>query len=92
VLGRLGDLIRSQGMEPSEVAEQVVQAIRAERFYVLTHPDVALTGMRQRLRWMETGTVPETPFVDARHCLDSADVQGRLPGQSIISKSISRAR
>jgi hypothetical protein len=27
------------GMAPSEVARQVVEAIRDERFYVLTHPE-----------------------------------------------------
>lgn len=62
VLEQLGGLIRSQGMEPSEVADQVVQAIRENRFYVLTHPDVALSGMRQRWQWMESGIEPEVPF------------------------------
>ena len=49
-------------MEPSEVADQVVHAIREERFYVLTHPDVALTGMRRRWDWMESGIEPEVPI------------------------------
>jgi hypothetical protein len=62
VLDGLGGLIRSQGMEPSEVAEQVVQAIRENRFYVLTHPDVALTGMRQRQQWMESAIAPAVPI------------------------------
>jgi NAD(P)-dependent dehydrogenase (short-subunit alcohol dehydrogenase family) len=59
VLDQLGGLIRSEGMEPSEVADQVVQAIRENRFYVLTHPDVALTGVHQRRQWMESGIEPE---------------------------------
>jgi NAD(P)-dependent dehydrogenase (short-subunit alcohol dehydrogenase family) len=63
VLDGLGGLIRSQGIEPSEVADQVVQAIRENRFYVLTHPDVDLTGMRQRWDWMESGIVPEVPII-----------------------------
>lgn len=62
VLDQLGGLIRSEGMEPSEVADQVVQAIREDRFYVLTHPDVALTGVHQRRQWMESGIVPEVPL------------------------------
>jgi hypothetical protein len=62
VLDQLGGLIRSQGMEPSEVADQVVQAIREKRFHVLTHPNVALTGMRRRWDWMESGIGPEVPI------------------------------
>lgn len=62
VLDQLGGLMWSQGMEPSEVADQVVQAIRENRLYVLTHPDVALTGMRQRWQWMESAIVPEVPI------------------------------
>lgn len=34
----------SSGMAPSEVADMVVEAIAAERFYVLTHPEM-ITGM-----------------------------------------------
>jgi alkyl hydroperoxide reductase subunit AhpF len=29
------------GIEPDDVAGQVLDAIRAERFWVLTHPDMA---------------------------------------------------
>jgi hypothetical protein len=39
--------------------DQIVQAIRENRFYVLTHPDVALTGMRKRQQWMESAIAPE---------------------------------
>jgi NAD(P)-dependent dehydrogenase (short-subunit alcohol dehydrogenase family) len=59
VLDGLGGLMRSEGMEPSEVADQVVQAVREKRFYVLTHPDVALTGVRKRQQWMESAIVPD---------------------------------
>jgi NAD(P)-dependent dehydrogenase (short-subunit alcohol dehydrogenase family) len=47
------------GMEPAEVADQVVGAIREKRFFVLTHPIEALEGMRRRLHWMETGDAPD---------------------------------
>jgi NAD(P)-dependent dehydrogenase (short-subunit alcohol dehydrogenase family) len=36
---RLGDAVRLRGGAPVEVAEQVLQAIREERFYVLPHPE-----------------------------------------------------
>ena len=28
------------GTDPADVAEQVIDAIRAERFWILTHPDM----------------------------------------------------
>jgi hypothetical protein len=30
----------ASGMDPAEVARQVFEAIREERFYILTHPEV----------------------------------------------------
>jgi NAD(P)-dependent dehydrogenase (short-subunit alcohol dehydrogenase family) len=41
-------------LEPDEVAGVVVDAIREQRFYVLTHPDEAYDMMEQQLRWMRT--------------------------------------
>lgn len=37
-----------QGMPPAEVAAQVVEAILADRFYVLTHPEMILGQVRRR--------------------------------------------
>jgi NAD(P)-dependent dehydrogenase (short-subunit alcohol dehydrogenase family) len=54
------------GMAPSEVANQVVDAIRTQRFFVLTHPDDALDAVRQRLRWMEHGEAPSVPGPSVR--------------------------
>jgi short-subunit dehydrogenase len=58
----LACLLESQGLNPSDVAGQVVQAIRENRFHVVTDPEMALTGMRKRLEWMETGNPPHSPF------------------------------
>jgi NAD(P)-dependent dehydrogenase (short-subunit alcohol dehydrogenase family) len=47
-------------MDPGLVAEAVVEAIRGQRFYVLTHPDEAFDMVEQQLRWMKTN-VPLLP-------------------------------
>jgi len=46
------------GLDPSEVADMTVNAIRDNQFYVLPHPEMALAGVRRRLQWMETGVLP----------------------------------
>lgn len=58
LLARLARLADSVGLEPADVAGMVVDAIRARRFFVLTHPENALEGVRKRLRWMEGGEAP----------------------------------
>ena len=58
MLGGLRTALADVGMDPAEVAAQVVDAIRARRFFVLTHPDDALRAMRTRLQWMETEEAP----------------------------------
>lgn len=42
-------LFLAQGMPPAEVAEIVLDAIRNDRFYILTHPDIK-QGVERRLR------------------------------------------
>ncbi|MGP3916604.1 SDR family NAD(P)-dependent oxidoreductase [Nonomuraea sp. 10N515B] len=59
VLDFMATMIKTQGLDPAAVAEHVVKAIRENRFYVLTHPDMALTPMRRRLAWMESGDMTE---------------------------------
>lgn len=44
----LAGLAASTGMPPAEVAEVVIDAVRAERLYVFTHPDLARAVMDQR--------------------------------------------
>lgn len=47
------------GMPPAEVADLVAEAIRAGRFYVLTHPDSILDAVRARAEGIVAGTPPE---------------------------------
>ena len=47
--------------EPGEVAQQVIQAVREDQFFILTHPDEQLDFLRQRLHWMQTNEPPEIP-------------------------------
>jgi NAD(P)-dependent dehydrogenase (short-subunit alcohol dehydrogenase family) len=51
----------ASGMPPSEVADMVVDAIREQRFYILTHPEAAENAARNRLRWITENVVPEAP-------------------------------
>ena len=47
-----------EGMAPSEVADMVVDAIRQDRFYVLTHPETIKPQVEARLRAVLDGTDP----------------------------------
>jgi NAD(P)-dependent dehydrogenase (short-subunit alcohol dehydrogenase family) len=58
ILGELRRLIVEVGMDPAEVAEMVVDAIRTRRFFVLTHPDEAFAAVERRLAWMRSGIAP----------------------------------
>jgi NAD(P)-dependent dehydrogenase (short-subunit alcohol dehydrogenase family) len=46
----------SKGMDPSEVAEQVVGAILDERFWILPDQELVVNKMRSRLDWMVDGS------------------------------------
>ena len=50
--------VATSGMEPAEVAALVVDAVRANRFYILTHPDRAVDAVAKRLSWMKLGESP----------------------------------
>jgi NAD(P)-dependent dehydrogenase (short-subunit alcohol dehydrogenase family) len=58
ILDRLRELSVGVGMDPAEVAGMVVDAIRARRFFVLTHPDEAFKALERRIEWMRTGVAP----------------------------------
>lgn len=47
-------------LDPEDVAGIVVEAIREQRFYILTHPDESFDMVEQQLRWMKTN-VPLVP-------------------------------
>ena len=52
------DFFLSEGMPPAEVADMVVDAITANRFYVLTHPEMIKPHVESRLRAVLDGTDP----------------------------------
>ena len=58
VMERLAATTAEVGMDPAEVAGQVLDAIRTNTFFVLTHPEMALAGVQRRLDWRATGTPP----------------------------------
>jgi NAD(P)-dependent dehydrogenase (short-subunit alcohol dehydrogenase family) len=58
VMERLAAKTAEAGLEPSEVAGKVLDAIRANAFFVLTHPEMAQAGVQRRLDWMTTGIPP----------------------------------
>jgi NAD(P)-dependent dehydrogenase (short-subunit alcohol dehydrogenase family) len=58
VMERLAATTAEVGLDPAEVAGQVLDAIRTNTFFVLTHPEMARAGVQRRLDWMATGTPP----------------------------------
>ncbi|WP_157252446.1 SDR family NAD(P)-dependent oxidoreductase [Nonomuraea typhae] len=69
VVGRTRDDRRAQaiiesivekGIDPGEVARQVVVAIREERFLLLTHPEYA-KGLREQVEALLDGGLPKLP-------------------------------
>ena len=57
-------------MDPAIVADQVHDAIRTERFYVLPHPDLAYAATSERLAWMMAGG-PVAPAGEERALSDA---------------------
>lgn len=55
------------GMPAAECAGLVFDAIRDNRFYVLTHPEPAYSALEGRLRWMKTNERPVPPPGIDRH-------------------------
>jgi len=72
ILGFLDKATAEVGMEPSEVAGLVVDAIRAEQFFVLTHPEQAIDAVRSRVDWMTNGK----PTIDPGTHFDPGTGQG----------------
>ncbi|ASN40851.1 oxidoreductase [Arthrobacter sp. 7749] len=58
VMERLAAVTAESGLEPAEVAGQVLTAIRNNSFFVLPHPEMAAAGVQRRMDWMATGTPP----------------------------------
>ena len=73
LIDQLSGLIQTQGMEPSEAAQLVVQGIVENRFFIFTHPEVPLDGTRNRLRSMESGNGPDGFAVAAGEASPGSD-------------------
>ncbi|MFI6505277.1 SDR family NAD(P)-dependent oxidoreductase [Nonomuraea typhae] len=52
-----------KGIDPGEVARQVVAAIREERFLLLTHPEYA-KGLREQVESLLDGGLPKPPHYE----------------------------
>jgi NAD(P)-dependent dehydrogenase (short-subunit alcohol dehydrogenase family) len=55
ILDLIDETTGEVGIEPEDVAEMIVDAIRSRRFYVLTHPDDPIAAVRARLEAMQGG-------------------------------------
>ncbi len=70
-----------QGLSPRAVGDQVLEAIREERFYVLTHPEHN-TAIDQRVKNLLSGRNPAPPPVppEAREMLQRVSALAREQG------------
>jgi NAD(P)-dependent dehydrogenase (short-subunit alcohol dehydrogenase family) len=60
-LARMAESTATLGVDPLDVAEAVVVAIRERRFYVLTHADEAIAALQARVAWMQADKAPAVP-------------------------------
>ena len=60
----VADLFAREGMPPAEVADLVHDAIRSDRFYVLTHPEAEKETVRARLEAILGEESPPPPRAD----------------------------
>ncbi|HVM09661.1 MAG TPA: SDR family NAD(P)-dependent oxidoreductase [Acidimicrobiales bacterium] len=59
-IAAVDNFFKENGMRPEEVADIVVGAIREDRFYVLTHPEL-MARIEERFRSIFDGTHPPAP-------------------------------
>ena len=55
VLDMIRGAMADNALDPAVTAEQTVEAIKADRFFILTHPEESFAAVRARLHAMETG-------------------------------------
>jgi NAD(P)-dependent dehydrogenase (short-subunit alcohol dehydrogenase family) len=66
IMSVIEQVTAEHGIEPAEVAELVLDAIKEERFFVFTHPDDPIAAVRARLAWMEGGPATTQTGLDQR--------------------------
>lgn len=59
VMNQMTQAMATVGMEPEEVGALTADAVRENRFFIFTHPEIAVGGLRKRLEWMESGDMPD---------------------------------
>lgn len=55
-------LLLARGLAPEAVADQIVRGVREERFYLLTHPEMA-GAVKNRARDILAGRAPDVPLL-----------------------------
>jgi hypothetical protein len=65
VVAPLREMIQQAGIPPARVAGDVVEAIRAGRFWIFTHPETRSYAHR-RFEDIEAGRNPTNPYPTAR--------------------------
>jgi NAD(P)-dependent dehydrogenase (short-subunit alcohol dehydrogenase family) len=58
-VSELGRQMLAAGMDPAQVAEAVFDAVRHNRFYILTHPDMAMPMVASRMHDILEGRTPQ---------------------------------
>jgi NAD(P)-dependent dehydrogenase (short-subunit alcohol dehydrogenase family) len=58
MMANLARITAESGLDPADVADLVLEAIQTNKFFVLTHPSIAIQGVETRLSWMTTGEPP----------------------------------
>lgn len=58
-------LLVAHGIPAAAVADRIVDAVRADRFYLLTHPEMAV-AVEKRARGIVEGRAPDVPLVRRR--------------------------
>lgn len=63
VMGMLREALAAGGIQPADVADHIVSAIKEDRFWVFTHPE---TAARARVRYedIEAKRNPTSPYAD----------------------------
>jgi short-subunit dehydrogenase len=59
VYAELRKWLEDEGMPPAQIADHVVSAIRADTFYILTHPERTKKGVRARMEGILEGRNPD---------------------------------
>jgi hypothetical protein len=60
-MAQIEQLMSSKALGPADVAARVVDAIRADRFWIITH-EISMRRLKQRNEDLEAGRNPRPPL------------------------------